>query len=87
MQYAHLFNTRGGRVELYLTDSPELAGATVHSTYPNRREALEFLSPQGERCSPSHMSHLPPGRNPSRELTPGGIISVPDSRRFEDAYR
>ena len=41
MKYAHLFNARSqrGHIELYLTDTPSLAGAQVHSTYPDKRTA------------------------------------------------
>ncbi len=49
MQYAHLFNTRGGRVELYLTDGPDLAGAKVHTTYPNLRAAKAAVKAIGAK--------------------------------------
>lgn len=41
MKYAHIFNSasKRGRVELYITDTPSLAGATVHSTHPDKRAA------------------------------------------------
>lgn len=47
MRYAHLFHARGNRVELYLTDTPELAGAKVHSSYPNLRAAKAAVKALG----------------------------------------
>lgn len=41
MKYAHIFNSasKRGSVELYVTDTPSLAGSTVHSVHPDKRAA------------------------------------------------
>jgi hypothetical protein len=51
MTYAHLFNARRqrGAVELYLTATPSLAGAQVHSTYPDKRSAREAVKALGAK--------------------------------------
>ena len=52
MQYAHLFNARNARgaVELYLTATPSLEGAQVHSTYPDKRSGRLAVKALGAKA-------------------------------------
>lgn len=51
MIYAHLFNSRNqrGQVDLYLTATPSLAGAVLHSSYPDKRAARTAVAALGAK--------------------------------------
>lgn len=51
MKYAHLFNSRTerGAVDLFLTDAPDLVGAVLHSSYPNKRAARAAVAALGAK--------------------------------------
>lgn len=51
MKYAHLFNSRSvrGQVDLFITDTPDLIGATVHSTHAGPRAAKEAARALGAK--------------------------------------
>ena len=51
MTYAHLFNARRqrGQVELYLTATPSLVGAVLHSTYADKRTARAAVAALGAK--------------------------------------
>lgn len=51
MKYAHLFNSSAqrGQIELYITNTPSLVGAVLHSTYSNKRTARAAVTALGAK--------------------------------------
>lgn len=52
MKYAHLFNSASqrGHVDLYLTATPSMEGATLHSSYRSKREARAAVKALGAQA-------------------------------------